>query len=407
MADNTTAKKRPELLAPAGDLEGVRTALRYGADAIYLGGPFMQLRAEKVGFTEETLAEAAELIHSCGAKLNVTVNSFAVNSEIPLLGDYARRLKDLGADALIVSDIGAIAEIKEKCPEIAVHVSTQANTMNYRACEVYWNMGASRVVLARELTLEQIREINEKKPKGLELESFVHGSMCMAYSGRCIMSAYLTGRSANRGGCAQSCRWNYYLMEEKRPGEYFPVFEDEKGFTIMSSKDLCAIAFLDQLEEAGIVSFKIEGRMRTPYSIGTTVNAYRMMLDGRCSLEEARQELETSSHRPFSTGFYFGDPNQVATDSDGYIRDWLFVGSAAEDAKDGYATILTRNAFSVGDEITAVSPGYPGRPFTLTEIFDEEGNSMERSSHPMKLVRINAPEWLREGDLLRRRSDRQ
>ena len=317
MRETDITRKRPELLAPAGDLEGIRTALRYGADAIYCGGPFMQLRAEKVGFTEESLAEAASLIHSYGARLHVTVNSFAVNSEIPLLGDYARRLKDLGADALIVSDIGAIAEIKEKCPEIDVHVSTQANTMNYRACEVYYNMGASRVVLARELTLEQIAEINAKKPAGLELESFVHGSMCMAYSGRCLMSAYLTGRSANRGGCAQSCRWNYYLMEEKRPGEYFPVFEDEKGFTIMSSKDLCAIGFLDELEKAGIVSFKIEGRMRTPYSIGTTVNAYRMMLDGACTLDEARQELETSSHRPFSTGFYFGDPNQVATDSDG------------------------------------------------------------------------------------------
>ena len=367
----------------------------------------MQLRAEKVGFDEASLAEAAELIHAKGSKLYVTVNSFAVNREIPLLGDYAKRLLDLGTDAVIVSDIGAIAEIKDKCPQMEIHLSTQANCMNYRAAAVYYDMGTSRIVLARELTLEQIREINAMKPAGLELECFVHGSMCMAYSGRCILSAYTTGRSANRGGCAQSCRWNYYLMEEKRPGEYFPIEEDAKGTTILSSKDLCAISFLDQLEDAGVVSFKIEGRMRTPYSIGTTVNAYRMMMDGRCTLEEARQELETSSHRPFSTGFYFGDPNQVATDSDGYIRDWLFIGSAQEDAKDGRVTLLTRNAFSVGDEITAVTPGYPGRSFTLTEITDEEGNRIDRSSHPMKLVKINCPDWLQEGDLLRRRSDRQ
>ncbi len=248
--------------------------------------------------------------------------------------------------------------------------------------------------------------MNAKKPAGLDLECFVHGSMCMSYSGRCLLSAYLTGRSGNRGGCAQSCRWNYYLMEEKRPGEYYQIEESERGTTILSSKDLCAIGFLDRLADAGIVSFKIEGRMRTPYSIGTTVNAYRMMMDGKCTLDEARQELETSSHRPFSTGFYFGDPDQVATDSDGYIRDWLFVGTAAGTASDGRLRMLTRNHFSVGDELYAVTPGHPGRPFTVTGIWDEEGNAMERSASPMKYVSISGEgiESIEKDDLLRRRN---
>lgn len=397
--------KKVELLAPAGDLEGIRTAVKYGADAIYCGGPFMQLRAGKVAFTEEALAEAAAHIHENGRKLYVTVNCFANNNEIPLLGDYAKRLKEIGVDAIIVSDIGAICEIKEKCPEMEIHVSTQANCMNYKAAEVYYNMGASRVVLARELSIEKIREIREKAPKDLQLEAFVHGSMCMSYSGRCLLSAYLAGKSGNRGECKQSCRWNYYLMEEKRPGEYYQLIEDEKGSGILSSKDLCAIDFLQELADAGVVSFKIEGRMRTPYSIGTAVNAYRMRMDGAASLEQIRRELDTSSHRPFSSGFYYGDPNAVQPDTGDYIRDWLYIGNSTGEVKDGKVQILTRNHFKVGDVVEYVTPGFPGRPYTITSIEAEDGSPMDRSATPMRLVTINAPADMQKDDILRRPND--
>ncbi|MBR0130812.1 MAG: U32 family peptidase [Firmicutes bacterium] len=392
-----------ELLAPAGDMEGIETALRYGADAIYCGGPFMQLRAAKAAFSEENLAIASEKIHALGKKLYVTVNCFAWSEEIPVLGDYAKRLKDIGVDAIIVSDIGAISEIKEKCSEMEIHVSTQANCMNYKAAEVYWNMGASRVVLARELSIDRIAEIRDRAPKGLQLEAFIHGAMCMSFSGRCLISAFTTGRSGNRGECAQSCRWNYYLMEEKRPGEYFPIEESERGTAILSSKELCAAPFLDKLAEAGVVSFKIEGRMRTPYSIGSTVNAYRMLMDGSCTLEEAMKELNTSSHRPYASGFYLGDPSALIPDTGGYIRDWQFIATAIEPSKGGKLKIQTRNAFNVGEELEAVMPGKPGQPFTVKAITTEEGESLSRSASPMVILTIDgAPDGIQPGDLLRK-----
>ncbi|MBQ1525159.1 MAG: U32 family peptidase C-terminal domain-containing protein, partial [Firmicutes bacterium] len=238
-----------------------------------------------------------------------------------------------------------------------------------------------------------------------ELEAFIHGAMCMSYSGRCLLSAYLAGRSGNRGECAQSCRWNYYLMEEKRPGEYFQVIEDEKGSGILSSKELCCVDILDRLAEAGISSFKIEGRMRTPYSIGTTVNAYRMAMDGTAGLEDIHKELDTSSHRPWCTGFYLGDPESIAPDTQGYIRDWLFIGSAAADEAGGSVKLLTRNPFKVGDTLEVVSPGMPGRPFTVTSIVTEDGKSIQRSASPMKTMTINCPAGVTAGDLFRRFND--
>ena len=275
--------KEIELLMPSGDMECVEAAIKYGADAVYLGGPFMQMRAEHVGFGLEDVANACNMLHQAEKKLYVTVNCFANNDEIPLLGDYAKELNDIGVDAIIVSDIGAIAEIKSACPDIEIHLSTQANCMNYKAAEVYYNMGVKRIVLARELSLEQIAKIAANKPKDLELEAFIHGAMCMSYSGRCMLSAFLAGRSGNRGECAQACRWNYYLMEEQRPGEYIPVVESERGMTILSSKELCCVDILDKLAEAGVVSFKVEGRMRTPFYVGTVANAYRSLMDGKIS----------------------------------------------------------------------------------------------------------------------------
>ncbi len=395
--------KQVELLAPAGDMERVQTALRYGADAIYCGGPLLQLRAEIAGFSMETLADALAAVHAAGKRMYVTVNSFVRNDEVPLLADYARRLRDLGADALIVSDIGAIAEIKAACPDLEVHVSTQANCMNYRAARVYHDMGASRIILARELSIEQIAELRAKTPADLTLEAFVHGAMCMSYSGRCLLSAYLAGRSGNRGECAQTCRWNYYLMEEKRPGEYFPVEEDAHGSAILSSKELCAIGFLDKLAEAGVSSFKIEGRMRTPFYVATVVNAYRMAMDGRAELPALMNELNTVSHRPFSSGFYLGDPAALIPDTEGYIRDWLFVASVLSDAPAGEAEILTRNPFAAGDTLQLLQPGETGRAFELSAIMDEDGNAMQRSAQPMRRLRIPVPFAVKAGDILRKR----
>ncbi len=389
--------KNIELLMPSGDLECVETAIKYGADAVYLGGPFMQMRAEHVGFGMEDVAEACKKLHKAGKKLYVTVNCFANNEEIPRLGDYAKELYDIGVDAIIVSDIGAIAEIKEKCPEMEIHLSTQANCMNYKAAEVYYNMGVKRIVLARELSLERIAEIAAKKPKDLELEAFIHGAMCMSYSGRCMLSAFLTGRSGNRGECAQVCRWNYYLMEEKRPGEYFPVIESERGMTILSSKELCCVDLLDKLAEAGVVSFKVEGRMRTPFYVGTVANAYRSLMDGKITKKQAREELNTVSHRPYCTGFYEGQPSQIAPDDNGYIRDALYVGNALEGGK-----MLTRNAFDIGDELEVLTPGKVGRAFRVEKIVNAEGESLERSSHPMDTIEINLPEGVLPGDIIRK-----
>ena len=395
--------RKPELLAPSGDMEAVRTALRFGADAIYLGGPFMQLRASSAGFDEKKLAEASELIHSNGKRMYVTVNCFANNDEIPKLGEYARFLKDIGADAVIVSDIGAVAEIKQNVPDIEVHVSTQANCMNYRAARVYYDLGASRIVLARELSLEQIAEIRANTPADLQLEGFIHGAMCMSYSGRCMLSAFLAGRSGNRGQCAQTCRWNYYLMEEKRPGEFFKVEESEQGMAILSSKEMCCASILDRMAAAGICSFKIEGRMRTPFYIGTVVNAYRMLIDGRINAVQALDELDTTSHRPFCTGFYLGDPESIAPDTSGYIRNCLFVASALADSADGKLLIETRNPFAVGDKLEILSPGSFGRSFVVESMESEEGEPMQRSAVPMRHLTINAPDGIKAQDILRKR----
>ena len=394
--------RKPEILAPSGDMEAVRTALRFGADAIYLGGPFMQLRASSAGFDKKKLIEASGLIHSAGRRMYVTVNSFANNEEIPKLGEYARFLLDAGADAAIVSDIGAAVEIKENAPDLEVHISTQANCMNYRAANVYYNLGASRIVMARELSLEQIAQIRENTPKELELEGFIHGAMCMAYSGRCMLSAYLTGRSGNRGQCAQTCRWNYYLMEEKRPGEFFKVEEDEKGMAILSSKEMCCVDILQQMADAGICSFKIEGRMRTPFYIGTVVNAYRMLVDGKITAQQARAELETTSHRPFCTGFYLGSPEEISPDITGYVRDYLFVATALSDSAGGKLRIETRNPFAVGDVLEVLSPGRISESFVGESIEDADGQSMERSAVPMRVLTINAPDGILKSDILRK-----
>ena len=400
-----------ELLAPAGDLERLRTALRFGADAVYVGGPQMQLRAGSVGFSMDDLAEAVREAHALNRRLYVTVNAFAYNSEIDALGGYARALKALGADAVIVSDLGAIAAIRRAAPDLDVHVSTQASCLNYAAAQVYADLGATRVVLGREMSLTEIAELRAKTPASLELEAFVHGAMCMAYSGRCMISAYLSGRSANRGACAQSCRWTYHLMEEKRPGQFFPVEEDDRGTTILSSLDLCCIDFLDRIAAAGVTSFKIEGRMKSPYYVATVVNAYRKRLDAlktghadEAQLALLRRELNAASHRPYSSGFYFGELKHHAPDEGAYLQDCTFVGVVRERLSGGRILFECRNRIREGDRVEILSPDSLGLSFVAGNIRSESGLPEPAAARPSEIYSMDCGCPAAPGDLLRIRT---
>ena len=394
---------KAELLAPAGSLACVKTALYFGADAVYVGGPALQLRAESAAFSYEELEEAAFLAHEKGKKLYVTVNCFAQNEEIRALGPYATRLKALGADAVIVSDLGAVAEIKEKCPDMDIHISTQANAMNYRTVGVYAALGASRVVLAREMTLSQIEELRGLIPPGIELEAFVHGAMCMAYSGRCLLSSFLTNRSGNRGECAQPCRWNYYLVEEKRANMLIPIREEDGATAVLSSADLKCISFLDRLQAAGISSFKIEGRMKSPFYVATVVNAYRRYMDGLSPLAQCDAELETASHRPYTTGFYFGEAQRDPNNDGRYRSTCTFIGAVLEDLGGGEYLVEMRNRFSVGDTLEILSPYSMGLSFAVERIVGADGAEKATADLVQEQVRILCPHPLHAGDLLRRR----
>lgn len=396
-----------ELLAPAGDLECLETALYFGADAVYVGGPQLQLRAANVGFTMDMLAHAVEMVHRTGRKLYVTVNSFADNSEIPEIAPYTRELAALGVDAAIVADIGVLAEMKKAAPSLPVHISTQANCGNYAAARVYRELGASRIVLAREMTLAAIAELRAQVPNDLELEAFVHGAMCMSYSGRCMISAYLTGRSGNRGACAQPCRWHYALMEETRPGEYFPVEEDARGMTILSSRDLCAVSFLDQLAAAGVTSFKIEGRMKSPYYVATVTNVYRRAMDTlsrgeKPDVDALLRELGAASHRTFSRGFYFGEiPSESAAD-DGYAQDCIFAG-VVRAVENGRITFEQRNRVRSGDVLEVLTPGKEAQSFSVGTMTAPDGGLTDDARLPAGLYQVDVPFPLSPGDILRMR----
>ncbi len=400
-----------ELLSPAGSMEALRAALRFGADAVYAGGPQLQLRAGSAGLSMDDLARAAQEVHARGKKLYVTVNAFCNNREIDALGDYAQALLALGADAAIVADLGAISVMRRAAPGLPIHVSTQANCLNHAAARAYFDMGATRVVLGREMTLDDIAELRAKAPAALELEAFVHGAMCMAYSGRCMISAYLTGRSANRGGCAHSCRWNYALMEEKRPGEFFPVEEDARGTTILSSFDLNCLEFLDQIAAAGVTSFKLEGRMKTPYYVATVTNAYRRRIDGMLSGDASdesvallRRELDAASHRAYASGFYFGKMKQHAPDDGTYVSDCRFVGTVVARLPGGRVRVELRNRIGAGDVLEVLSPNVLGLSFPAAHIADADGNPLSEATVPMAMYDMDAPDIVEAGDLLRVRS---
>lgn len=397
-------KKEIELLSPAGDLECIDAALYFGADAVYVGGRIMQLRAASAAMTDEALNEAVRRVHEKGRKIYVTVNCFADNGDIDLVGAYAKELYDINVDAVIVSDIGVLAEVKKHAPDLEVHISTQANCQNFMAARVYYDLGAKRIVLARELSIEDIAELRARTPKELELEAFVHGAMCMAYSGRCIISSFLTGRSGNKGECAQPCRWQYSLVEKKRPEQSFDIEEEGEYTAILSSHDLCAIEFLDKLTEAGVSSFKIEGRMKTPYYVATVTDSYRKAIDRTYPINGLREQLDCISHRPYSSGFYFGEMKKNHYNDGEYRRTCDFAGVVLEDTNsEGLTLVEQRNYFKKGDTLELLSPHSLNVKLNVNEIIDSEGTSRETAHLVKERVLVNLGAELKKGDILRRR----
>ena len=373
----------------------------------------LQLRAGSVGFDMRGLAEAVKTVHAAGKRIYVTVNAFAGNADVDAAADYGRALHALGVDAAIVSDLGLIRTLRLAAPELEIHVSTQANCLNYAAACAYYDMGATRVVLGREMSLAEIRELRRRTPAELELEAFVHGAMCMSYSGRCMISAYLTSRSANKGACAQSCRWKYHLMEEKRPGEYFPVEEDEQGMTILSSFDMNCLGFLDQIMDAGVTSFKLEGRMKSPYYVATVTNAYRRRIDGildgsadAAQVALLQRELNAASHRPYASGFYFGEMKRHAPDDGSYLQDCNFVG-VVRGVENGRIAVEVRNRIFEGDRIEILSPDSLDASFVARNILDNAGAAVTAATRPSEIYTMACDAPASEGDLLRVRIEKE
>lgn len=398
----------PELLSPAGDLESLQAAVLYGADAVYLGGSAFGMR-RGAAFDAETLDKGIAFAHAHGVRAYLCCNTLPTNQEMENLPAFLYMARDCRVDALIVADVGVLAMARELVPELELHASTQVGIMNWRTAAELHRLGASRVVLARELPLTEIRRIREKIPPELELEAFVHGAMCMSVSGRCVISNYMTGRDANRGECAQPCRWSYHLMEEKRPGEFFPVFEDEQGSHILNARDLCMIEYLDQLAEAGIASCKIEGRAKAAYYAAAVTGAYRGALDalGHTPAGErfepppwTVEEVCKVSHRPYSTGFYFGEPGQSA-DLGGYIREWEVI-AAVEGCTDGFMTVTARNKFSLGEQAELIQPGKAPEPFPLKKIIDPEEGQVESARHAMRKYLLPYSGTVTAGAMLRK-----
>ncbi len=393
-----------ELLAPAGSMEALKAALRFGADAVYLGGPMLQLRAQSAGFTFDDIAEAAKLVHAKGKRLYVTVNALAYSDEIDLLPAYGNRLYDCGADAAIVSDLGVLTTLHRTCPKLELHVSTQASCMNYAAAKTWYALGAKRVVLAREMTVDEIRKLRKNVPDDLELEAFIHGAMCMAYSGRCLLSSAILGRSGNRGDCAQPCRWKYALVEETRPNQSFPIVEEANASYILSSRDLNCATLVQELIDAGVTSLKIEGRMKTEYYVAVVTNAYRRLLDGTMTLSEAQYELNAVSHRPYTTGFYHGELPNDHSNAGTYTQTHRFAGTVLA-YENGVATIEQRNRFVRGDALEVVSPSLSGAILKADAITDESGEPVEVANKVKAILRIPTELPLEPGDLLRLKTE--
>ncbi|QQY80572.1 putative protease [Keratinibaculum paraultunense] len=404
--------QKPELLAPAGDLEKLKMAIIYGADAVYLGGEQFGLRKASKNFTEDEIKEGVDFAHEKDKKVYITMNIIPHNEDLIGLEEYSKKLYDMGVDGVIVSDPGIFSVINRTVPELPIHLSTQASVTNYETVMFWYNLGIRRIVLARELSLNEIEEIIKKAPKDLEIETFVHGAMCISYSGRCLLSNYMVGRDANRGDCAHPCRWKYYLMEEKRPGEYFPIVEGDKGTFIFNSKDLCMIEYIPDLVKAGIKSFKIEGRVKSSYYVATVVRSYRMAIDeyfkdpDNYTFDESWiDEIKKASYRDFTTGFYFGKPteeDQVYTSSS-YIRKYDFVGLVLDyDEDTKLATIEQRNRMFVGDEIEVFGPGRKHFTQIIEKMWDEEGNEIDVAPHPQQIIKMKMDNKVNKWDIIRK-----
>lgn len=390
--------RHPELLIPASSLEVLKTAVIFGADAVYIGGEAFGLRAKAKNFSLEDMKEGIAFAHAHDVKVYVTANILAHNGDLDGVRTYFEELKEIGPDALIIADPGVFDIAKEVCPEIERHISTQANNTNYGTYNFWYRQGASRVVSARELSLQELKELRAKIPADLEIETFVHGAMCISYSGRCLLSNYFTGRDANQGACTHPCRWKYAVVEETRPGEYMPVYENERGTYIFNSKDLCMIEHIPELIDSGIDSFKIEGRMKTALYVATVARTYRKAIDDYLESPELYREnmdwyldqISNCTYRQFTTGFFFGKPDESAQiyDNNTYVKEYTYLGIIGECTADGLYRIEQRNKFSVGEQIEIMKPDGRNIPVVVRRIVDEEGQEMQSAPHPKQVLYI-------------------
>lgn len=401
---------KPELLAPAGNFSKLKTAVYYGADAVYIGGKSFSLRALSDNFTDEEIARAVEYAHGKNVKVYVTVNIFAKNSDLDKAKEYFGFLYSVGVDAVLITDIGLIDLCKEVAPKLPIHLSTQANTLNKYAVRAWKNYGLERVVLARELSLSEIAEIRQFVPD-MELEAFAHGAMCISYSGRCLLSNYLNGRDSNRGECVQACRWSYELREKNKGGEYYPIEEDERGSYILNSKDLNMISHIDEMVDAGVISLKIEGRMKSEYYLATVINAYRRAIDEYCKIGDKYKEnsmfydeLIKTSHRAFTTAYTLGDNFDTVNYSDSQsVGEKQFIAVVTKSMEGGYAEIEMRNRFKKSDVLEILSPSDNfNKTFVVNEMYDEDGNEIVDAKIVQQKIRIKCEYDLREGDILRK-----
>ncbi len=405
---------RAELLVPASSLEVLKTAVIFGADAVYIGGEAFGLRANAKNFSKEDMAQGIAFAHKRGVKVYVTANILAHNGDLEGAKAYFTELKEVKPDALIISDPGMFMIAKEVCPEIEIHISTQANNTNYQTYQFWYKQGAQRVVTARELSLEEIKEIRANIPEDMEIETFIHGAMCISYSGRCLLSNYFTGRDANQGACTHPCRWKYAVVEEKRPGEYFPVYENERGTYIFNSKDLCMIEHIPEICEAGIDSLKIEGRMKTALYVATVARTYRKALDDYYESEEAyranmewyKSEIGKCTYRQFTTGFFFGKPTNETQiyDNNTYINEYIYLGIAEEVCKDGLIRIEQRNKFCVGDQIEIMKPNGDNVSVLVEAMYDEDKNAVESCPHSKQTIYVKLSALPEQYDILRVRN---
>ena len=405
----------PELLIPASSLEVLKTAVIFGADAVYIGGEAFGLRAKAKNFSMEDMKEGIQFAHEHNVRVYVTANILAHNGDLPGVEEYFKELKEIGPDALIISDPGVFMIAKRVCPEIEIHISTQANNTNYGTYRFWHELGAKRVVSARELSMKEIKEIRSNIPDDLEIETFVHGAMCISYSGRCLLSNYFTGRDANQGACTHPCRWKYAVMEESRPGEYLPVYENERGTYIFNSKDLCMIGHIPDLIDAGIDSFKIEGRMKTALYVATVARTYRKAIDDYLKdpgLYEKNMpwyldQISNCTYRQFTTGFFYGKPDSEAQiyDSNTYVKEYTYLGIVGGSNAEGLYRIEQRNKFSVGETIEIMKPNGDNIKAKVLRIVNEEGGEQESAPHPKQVLYIDLGVPMEQYDILRRKED--